>query len=95
MTASVIAIVWRRLSPRGKLAVAALAILLLALPSVGGWRTSFGHWYDNWNGNRPLMQAKSWYYNLDKVDVDKIALADADVLVIDYAKRWPNAAHKR
>ena len=37
-------------------------------------------------GNRPLMQARSWYYNLARVEPELIAKVDADVLVIDYAK---------
>jgi cysteinyl-tRNA synthetase, unknown class len=44
------------------------------------------HWYDTAQGNRPLMAAKSWYYNLSNVDVDLIAKVQADVLVIDFAK---------
>jgi cysteinyl-tRNA synthetase, unknown class len=77
---------WRRLSPRGRLA-AALAILLVALlPVLGDWRRSFNHWHDHWSGNRPLMSARGWYYNLSKIDVGKIAKSDADVIVIDYAK---------
>ncbi|MBX9924839.1 MAG: endo alpha-1,4 polygalactosaminidase [Hyphomicrobiaceae bacterium] len=37
-------------------------------------------------GRRPLMAAKTWYYNLSNVNVDAIAKVDADVLVIDFGK---------
>jgi cysteinyl-tRNA synthetase, unknown class len=50
------------------------------------WRDAPGHWLDTSRGNRPLMAAKSWYYNLSNVDVDLISKVDSDVLVIDYAK---------
>jgi cysteinyl-tRNA synthetase, unknown class len=50
------------------------------------WRDAPGHWADWRMGNRPLMAAKSWYYNLSNVDLDLIAKVDADVLVIDFAK---------
>jgi cysteinyl-tRNA synthetase, unknown class len=43
------------------------------------------HWLDSRAGNRPLMAAQSWYYNLSNVNLDLIAKVDADVLVIDFA----------
>lgn len=65
------------------LAVLAALVLLTAFSS----RHAVWHWYDaNIAGNRPLLAAKSWYYHLDKVEVDRIAQTDADLLVIDYAK---------
>lgn len=36
---------------------------------------------------RPLAAARSWHYQLDKVDVARLAEVEADVLVIDYAKQ--------
>ncbi len=64
-----------------------LAGLLLAI-GLAAWsyRHIPGHWLEAQLGKRPLLAAKSWYYHLSKVDVDVIAKADADLLVIDYAK---------
>ena len=36
---------------------------------------------------RPLSSVKSWHYQLDQIDVAKLALIDAGLLVIDYAKK--------
>jgi cysteinyl-tRNA synthetase len=62
--------------------IAAGVGVLLALGGLDALR----HWYDTVQGKRPLMAAKSWYYNLSNVDVDLIAKVQADVLVIDFAK---------
>ena len=50
------------------------------------WRDAPANWVDWRQGNRPLMTAKTWYYNLSNVDLDLIAKVDSDVLVIDFAK---------
>jgi cysteinyl-tRNA synthetase, unknown class len=60
----------------------ALAVLAFAW----AWRDVPGNWLDSAMGRRPLMQAKSWYYNLARVEPALIAKVDADVLVIDFAK---------
>ncbi|KAB2850967.1 MAG: hypothetical protein F9K44_03165 [Hyphomicrobiaceae bacterium] len=68
---------------RAILAVAAIAIVLFAW----SWRHVPGHWLDaSVLGNRPLNNAKSWYYYLSDLDIEQLAKSDADVLVIDYAK---------
>jgi cysteinyl-tRNA synthetase, unknown class len=36
--------------------------------------------------DRPLAAVRSWHYQLDKIDVAKLAEVAADLLVIDYAK---------
>ena len=36
---------------------------------------------------RPLAAVKSWHYQLDHIDVAKLAQIDANLLVIDYAKK--------
>ena len=36
---------------------------------------------------RPLARAKSWRYQLDKINVDDLAADMSDLLVIDYAKK--------
>jgi cysteinyl-tRNA synthetase, unknown class len=61
------------------------ALLMVGVAFVWQWRDAPMHWQDNRNGNRPLMKAKSWYYNLSNVKTDLIATVDADVLVIDFA----------
>ena len=61
-------------------------MVLVVLMWAWSWRDAPGNWFDTAVGNRPLMQAKSWYYNLARVEPDLIAKVDADVLVIDYAK---------
>lgn len=61
-------------------------LALIALSWILSWRDAPGNWLDTAMGNRPLMQAKSWYYNLSRVEPELIAKVDADVLVIDYAK---------
>ena len=35
----------------------------------------------------PLALARTWHYQLDHIDVDKLSRIPADVLVIDYAKK--------
>jgi cysteinyl-tRNA synthetase len=65
------------------LTLAAVAIALFAW----SWRHVPGHWIDaSLLGNRPLYKAKSWYYYLSDIDVERLARSDADVLVIDFAK---------
>jgi cysteinyl-tRNA synthetase, unknown class len=61
-------------------------LALIAAGYVWSWRDVPGNWWDATQGNRPLMQAKSWYYNLARVEPALIAKIDADVLIIDFAK---------
>ena len=61
-------------------------VLTIAAWFAWQWRDAPNHWIDWRTGHRPLMAAKSWYYNLSHVDLDLIAKVDADVLVIDFAK---------
>lgn len=37
--------------------------------------------------HRPLATARSWHYQLDHIDADKLDRIDADVMVIDFAKQ--------
>ena len=74
------------LSARAWLKIAMVAAVALLGAYAWSWRDAAGHWWDAHKGHRPLMAAKSWYYHLDKIDVEKIAKSDADVLVIDYAR---------
>jgi cysteinyl-tRNA synthetase, unknown class len=70
-----------------RLALLLLAALLFTLGSyVIEYRDILRHRDEALAGKRPLMTAKSWYYNLSQIDVDKLAKVEADVLVIDFAK---------
>lgn len=40
-----------------------------------------------WKTVGPLAAAKTWHYQLDNIDVDKLARTPADVMVIDFAKK--------
>jgi cysteinyl-tRNA synthetase, unknown class len=66
--------------------VIGLAIVVGGAYLAYDWRDAYGHWSETRAGKRPLMAAKSWYYNLSNVDLDLISKVDADVLVIDFAR---------
>jgi cysteinyl-tRNA synthetase, unknown class len=59
---------------------------ILALLYVWTWRDVPGQWFAYMSGNRPLYAAKTWHYQLDKVDVAQLEKIKADVLVTDYGK---------
>jgi len=78
---------WASRDGRQRWRLVAALVAGLALWWVWASRTAIGHWYDaRVAGNRPLLQVQSWHYHLDKIDVDRIAKADADLLVIDHAR---------
>jgi cysteinyl-tRNA synthetase, unknown class len=62
------------------LGIAALAVAAWA------WRDVPGDAYAAWSGNRPLAHVQSWHYQLDQVDIDKLAQRPVDMLVTDYAR---------
>lgn len=62
-----------------------LLLAALGLVLLWGWRDVPFDWYDAHIGNRPLYRATSWHYQLDKVDVDRLARIPSDVLVTDFA----------
>ncbi len=66
--------------------VGVITALLIALVS-GAYVLRDGpiNWYEAEFGKRPLLQAQSWYYRLDKTIVDEIAKVPADVVVMDHA----------
>ena len=66
------------------LAVAALALLALA-PLAEEWSDLAYHRIDAELGRRPLLQARSWHYQLTDGKLDELAKSDADLLIIDYA----------
>lgn len=74
------------LDGRGRRRVLAALVLLAALFFGWGWREVPGNWLAYMNGERPLYAARSWHYQLDKVDIDQLAKVKSDVLVTDFAK---------
>ncbi len=51
------------------------------------WRDLPGNWYEaTRTDKRPLAKVTSWHYQLQKVDIDKVAGIDADVVVVDYER---------
>jgi cysteinyl-tRNA synthetase len=64
----------------------AVVLALIGLALGWQWRDVPLDMADALAGNRPLLKARSWHYQLDKVDVDALAKVAADVLVTDYAR---------
>lgn len=51
------------------------------------WRDLPGNWYEaTRTDKRPLAKITSWHYQLQKVDIDKVAAVDADVVVVDFER---------
>jgi cysteinyl-tRNA synthetase, unknown class len=66
---------------------AILTVLGAAAVLAWSYRDLPGNWYEaTYTDKRPLARAKSWHYQLQNVDIDKIAQVDADVVVVDYAR---------
>ena len=74
---------WRPERSRPANRTLALGLALLAGIALWPWRDVPYDWLDAELGNRPLMHAASWHYQLDKVDVDALSRVQADVLVTD------------
>lgn len=77
---------WRRLDTRQRRIVGTLTVVLVAVPTAWIWRDAPGHWREADEGRRPLLEARSWYYHLSDIDVDRIAADRSDLVVIDYAR---------
>ena len=72
--------------------IAAALIVALAIT----WRDLPGNWYEaTQTDKRPLAKVASWHYQLQKIDIDKIATVDADVVVIDYERAIEGGARVR
>lgn len=68
----------RKLAVLGLAAIAALTLLPSRLEMIG-------HWYEaTFTNRRPLYHAKSWFYHLADLDLEKVARSDADLIVIDH-----------
>lgn len=67
---------------RGLAIIACVAAILSVFWAT---RDPIVNWYEANAGLRPLLNAKSWYYHLDRTDRDVVQRSDADLLVIDYA----------
>ena len=66
--------------------VTAIFVAVLAL-AAWSWRDLPGNWYEaTQTDRRPFSRVSSWHYQLQNVDLDKLAAIDADVIVIDYAR---------
>ena len=76
---------WLQLGSVQKRKVLVGAAAVLALGYAWTWREVPGHWLAYQSGERPLMAARSWHYQLDKVVVDDLVKINTDVLVTDYA----------
>lgn len=61
-------------------------IALVLLPLAWSWRDVPYHWGEALTGRRPLLAAKSWFYNLMHVDVENVARQTADLVVVDYTR---------
>jgi cysteinyl-tRNA synthetase, unknown class len=63
-------------------------VAALAVFAFGAWQLRDGpvNWYQAEFGRRPLLAAKTWHYQLDRIDVDEIAKSKADLIVMDHAK---------
>jgi cysteinyl-tRNA synthetase, unknown class len=66
----------------GLIALAIATAFAVAWPYRGNWAQSAA----NATMVRPLAQAKTWRYQLDRIDVAELAADPSDLLVIDYAK---------
>ncbi len=75
--------------PRSRNVILGLAAVAMAALAFVAWsyRDLPYHAWEAHQGRRPLLGAKTWYYNLSNVNVNMIADVDADVLVIDFGKQ--------
>ncbi len=77
---------WHRLDWSGRrrvlIALAGAFVLLYAWNS----REVPRHWFAYMSGERPLYAARTWHYQLDKVDIDRLTKIKTDVLVTDFAR---------
>jgi cysteinyl-tRNA synthetase, unknown class len=79
------------LPQRTKLGAAIAAVI--SVLGFGAWDLRDGpvNAYEASAGTRPLLKAKSWYYHLDKIDIDSMRLNSADVVVMDHAQEGGKA----
>jgi cysteinyl-tRNA synthetase len=61
-------------------------VIALCFAAIWPYRGLPAHWAAIRKMDRPLRSAKSWHYQLDKVDVEQLARTPGDLLVIDYAR---------
>lgn len=75
-----------RIPPTLRRLIAGAAVILGLAAGAYALRDGPINWYEAEFGKRPLLKAQSWYYRLDKVDVDDIARVPADLVVMDHAR---------
>jgi cysteinyl-tRNA synthetase, unknown class len=69
-----------------KRAVAAITAVAVLLTGVWTLRDGPVNWYASSFDKRPLLRAKSWHYQLDKIDIDEMSRSTADLVVMDSAR---------
>jgi cysteinyl-tRNA synthetase, unknown class len=77
---------WSGLDGRGRLRTVAGVTAVIAVLYAWTWRDVPGHWLAYIQGQRSLFDARSWHYQLDKVDLDQLSKIKAEVLVTDFAR---------
>lgn len=73
---------------RGRSTVTRIMLLMGLVVLLGAgwsWRQPIGHWWDAFLGNRPLLAAKSWHYQLMDISVAGLVRSDADVVVTEFS----------
>ncbi|MEQ1612849.1 MAG: MJ1477/TM1410 family putative glycoside hydrolase [Hyphomicrobiaceae bacterium] len=86
---------WHRLDWTSKRRVLGVVAVIFVLLYAWTWREVPGNWLAHMSGKRPLYAAKTWHYQLDKVDVDQLTKVKADVIVTDFAKMGGKVALSR
>lgn len=73
-----------RTRPRRAIVAAVVAVVVAV-----GWGALSDiprNWWAAMTGQRPLLAARSWHYQLDAIDVDRLARLPSDLLVTDFAR---------
>lgn len=77
----------RRLDRTAWCRIASLMAVFLVALFAWSWRDLPFNWYEaTYTKNRPLSHVGSWHYQLQNVDIDRLAQVEADVMVIDFAQ---------
>ncbi len=63
-----------------------LAILAVLFALAWHVRHAPAHWVSGFKSQGRLAHVRSWHYQLDNIDVDRLARTPADLMVIDYAR---------
>lgn len=77
----------RSLVKQGSAAALIAALLALVFSVTWPYRGRPAAYVAGLTMHRPLAAARTWHYQLDRIDVGKLAAVKADVMVIDFAKK--------